>query len=246
MRRNRRGAAQCPPCGSSRLHHHPALAADPEAAHRRGIEGALPISLWDERGPDEIAHPGCACERLVVCRTPLPAEGRARERRQLIAAAEQKLDGIVAATKRLWRPRKSRWWIDSRRGGRWPARKRRSALPGRAPTKVCRFPRCPYQIAEASAPWDDASTPHCVEWHERGAFAPVLFVEERREPPRGLPLRHERSPTSRQGGVRVPRKPYPSGRCRRRRRRCRMTCTDAIRTPRPLSGGQCRAHPPAR
>ena len=139
VRRNRRGAAQCPPCGSSRLHHHPALAADPESGRRRGIEGALPISLLDERGPDEIAHPGCACERLVVCRSPLPAEGRARERRQLIAAAEQQLDGIVAATKRLWRPRKSRWWIDSRRGGRGRLESGEALFRGEHPRKFAVF-----------------------------------------------------------------------------------------------------------
>jgi hypothetical protein len=103
------------------------------------VEGALKghcrFRYWMSAARMKLPKPGCACERLVVCRSPLPAEGRARERRQLIAAAEQQLDGIVAATKRLWRPRKSRRWIDSRRGGRGRLESGEALFRGEHPRK---------------------------------------------------------------------------------------------------------------
>lgn len=66
--------------------------------------GVLQMSLFDERDLAEVRHPDYAGERLVVCRNPLLAEERARKREELIAAAEKKLDQIVAATERQRQP----------------------------------------------------------------------------------------------------------------------------------------------
>jgi transposase len=70
-------------------------------------DGVLQMSLFDERDLAEIAHPDYPGERLIVCRNPLLAEERARKRQELLAAAEQKLDQIVAATQRPRRAVKS-------------------------------------------------------------------------------------------------------------------------------------------
>lgn len=43
-------------------------------------------------------------ERLIVCRNPRLAEDRARKRRELLAAAERKIETIAAATRRPRRP----------------------------------------------------------------------------------------------------------------------------------------------
>ena len=61
-------------------------------------DGVLQMSLFDERDLAEVQHPDYVGERLVVCRNPLLAEERARKRQELMAAAEKKLDQIVAAT----------------------------------------------------------------------------------------------------------------------------------------------------
>src|SRR5574338_146397 len=69
-------------------------------------DGALQLSLFDDRDLAEITHPDYLGERLVVCRNPLLAEERKRKRQELIAAAEKKWTGIVAATKRQRQPLK--------------------------------------------------------------------------------------------------------------------------------------------
>lgn len=69
-------------------------------------EGALQMSLFDERDLAEIRHPDYPGERLVVCRNPLLAGERARQRKELIEAAEKKLELIVTATRRKRRPLK--------------------------------------------------------------------------------------------------------------------------------------------
>jgi transposase len=69
-------------------------------------DGVLQMSLFDERDLAEVTHPDYAGERLIVCRNPLLAEERARKRRELITAAEKKLDQIVAATQRQRQPLK--------------------------------------------------------------------------------------------------------------------------------------------
>jgi len=67
-------------------------------------DGALQLSLFDQTDLAEITHPDYPGERLVVCRNPLLAAERARKREDMMAAAEQKLAAIAAATRRPQRP----------------------------------------------------------------------------------------------------------------------------------------------
>jgi hypothetical protein len=73
-------------------------------------DGTLQLSLFDQTDLAEISHPDYPGERLVVCRTPLLDEERARQREDLLAATEKKLEAIAAATRRLQRP-----WRDAKR-----------------------------------------------------------------------------------------------------------------------------------
>lgn len=67
-------------------------------------DGALQMSLFDERDLGEITHPGYPGERLIACRNPFLADERKRKRAELLTATERKLDKIVAATRRGRRP----------------------------------------------------------------------------------------------------------------------------------------------
>lgn len=67
-------------------------------------DGALQLSLFDERDLAEITHPAYPGERLIVCRNPLLAAERARTREELLQASERDLAKIAAATKRQRRP----------------------------------------------------------------------------------------------------------------------------------------------
>jgi len=62
--------------------------------------GVVQPSLFDERDLAEITAPAYPGERLVACRNPWLAEERARKRKELLAATEEELDRIVAATGR--------------------------------------------------------------------------------------------------------------------------------------------------
>jgi transposase len=66
--------------------------------------GYLQLSLFDQQDLAEISHPDYAGERLIACRNPLLAEERARKRQELLAACEQKLEKVRAATERRPRP----------------------------------------------------------------------------------------------------------------------------------------------
>jgi hypothetical protein len=72
-----------------------ALAAD---------DGPLQMSLFDQQDLVEIAHPDYPGERLIACRNPLLAAQRARKRENLLAATEDELAKIAAATGRAHRP----------------------------------------------------------------------------------------------------------------------------------------------
>src|SRR3990170_1382000 len=63
-------------------------------------EGAIQLSLFDERDLAEISSPQYPGERLIACRNPLLAQERARKREELLKATEKDLDKIVAATGR--------------------------------------------------------------------------------------------------------------------------------------------------
>jgi Transposase DDE domain len=67
-------------------------------------EGALQLSLFDEQNLVEITHPDYPGERLVCCHNPALAHERARKRTELLAATEQELEKIAAATRRGKRP----------------------------------------------------------------------------------------------------------------------------------------------
>ena len=63
-------------------------------------EGALQLSLFDERDLAEISAPEYPGERLIVCRNPVLAQERARKREDLLQATERELAKIAAATRR--------------------------------------------------------------------------------------------------------------------------------------------------
>ena len=67
-------------------------------------EGALQLSLFDERDLAEITAPEYPGERLIVCRNPLLAQERARKREDLLQATERALAPIAAATRRARQP----------------------------------------------------------------------------------------------------------------------------------------------
>ena len=66
--------------------------------------GALQLSLFDQHNLVEITHPDYPGERLVCCHNPALAHERARTRTELLAATEQELAKIAAATARQRRP----------------------------------------------------------------------------------------------------------------------------------------------
>jgi transposase len=67
-------------------------------------DGALQLSLFDERDLAEISHPDYPGERLIACRNPLLAADRARKREELLAATEKELAKIQAQTQRPRKP----------------------------------------------------------------------------------------------------------------------------------------------
>jgi transposase len=68
----------------------------------RGLlaEGALQLSLLDEKNLIEIQSPQYPGERLMVCYNPLLAEERRRKREELLAATEKGLNRIVKEVER--------------------------------------------------------------------------------------------------------------------------------------------------
>jgi transposase len=63
-------------------------------------QGALQLSLFDERDLMEITSSEYPGERLVVCRNPTLAEDRRRRREALLSDTEKELAKIAAATRR--------------------------------------------------------------------------------------------------------------------------------------------------
>src|SRR5512132_2976366 len=66
--------------------------------------GPLQLSLFDERDLADITAPAYPGERLVVCRNPLLAAERRRQRQDLLAATERALSRITAAVARKRAP----------------------------------------------------------------------------------------------------------------------------------------------
>ena len=71
-------------------------------------DGALQLSLFDEKDLAEIVSPDFPGERLVACKNPLLAEERRRKREDLLEATERRLARIAAAINRGKRPLRGR------------------------------------------------------------------------------------------------------------------------------------------
>jgi len=67
-------------------------------------DGALQMSLFDERDIAAITSPDYPGERLIVCRNPDLARERTRKRLDLLAATERHLAAIAAAVSRARKP----------------------------------------------------------------------------------------------------------------------------------------------
>ena len=72
----------------------------PQITQLAAEHGPFQPSLFDERNLIELSSAHFPGERLIVCRNPLLAQERARKRNEMLAATEQDLTKIVAATKR--------------------------------------------------------------------------------------------------------------------------------------------------
>ncbi len=79
-------------------------------------DGALQVSLFDQRDLAEITHPDYPGERLMACFNPLLAEERSRKREDLLQATEKQLEKIAAATRRSQRPLRGKHNIGLRVG----------------------------------------------------------------------------------------------------------------------------------
>jgi transposase len=76
----------------------------------------IQLSLFDARDLAEVTSADYPGERLIVCRNPLLADERARKRKELLAAAERKLDAVVQAVSRVRQPLRGRDRIGLRVG----------------------------------------------------------------------------------------------------------------------------------
>lgn len=63
-------------------------------------QGAVQLSLFDERDLAEVTSDEFPGERLVACRNPLLADERRRKREELLQSTERELEKIVKATRR--------------------------------------------------------------------------------------------------------------------------------------------------
>ena len=79
-------------------------------------QGAIQMSLFDEKDLAEVTSPDFPGERLIVCRNPRLADERARKRNELLEATDKKLDAIVTAVNRRSRPLRGRDTIGLRVG----------------------------------------------------------------------------------------------------------------------------------
>lgn len=86
------------------------------AIRKLAEEGIVQPSLFDEQDLAEVTSPEYPGERLIACKNPYLAEDRARTREELLAATEEELDKIVAATQREKRRLKGKDQIGLRVG----------------------------------------------------------------------------------------------------------------------------------
>ena len=76
----------------------------------------IQLSLFDERDLAEVTSADYPGERLVVCRNPLLAAERARKRKELLAAADKKLEAVAKAVSRKRQPLRGKEQIGLRIG----------------------------------------------------------------------------------------------------------------------------------
>ena len=62
-------------------------------------QGKLEASLFDEYGIGELSSDEDPEQRLIACYNPLMAEGRKREREELLEATEEALQKVMAEVK---------------------------------------------------------------------------------------------------------------------------------------------------
>jgi len=78
--------------------------------------GAIQLSLFDQRDLGEVTSTDYPGERLIVCRNPRLAMDRTRKREELLVATEKQLEEIVRATGRSRRPLRGKDQIGLRVG----------------------------------------------------------------------------------------------------------------------------------
>lgn len=67
-------------------------------------EGAIQLSLFDERDLVQVTHPDYPDERLIVCRNPALADRRAKKREILLQATEKLLATVTKKVERKQKP----------------------------------------------------------------------------------------------------------------------------------------------
>jgi transposase len=114
-------------------------------------ENTIQLSLFDERDLAEVTSTNYPGERLIVCRNPLLADERARKRRELLAAAEKKLDAVVQAVSRAKQPLRGKDQIGLRVGRELKSTKMQKHFELTIEDDSFCYQRCDEQIAEEAA-----------------------------------------------------------------------------------------------
>ena len=111
----------------------------------------IQLSLFDECDLAEVTSDDYPGERLIVCRNPLLADERARKRRELLAAAEKKLDAVVKAVSREKKPLRGKDKIGLRIGRELKSTKMQKHFELTIEDDSFSYERFEKQIAEEAA-----------------------------------------------------------------------------------------------
>lgn len=111
----------------------------------------IQLSLFDERDLAEVTSSEYPDERLVVCRNPLLADERARKRKELLRAAEAKLEAVVKAVSREKQPLRGKDQIGLRVGRDLKDTKMRKHFELTIKDDAFSYRRLDDQIAEEAA-----------------------------------------------------------------------------------------------
>ena len=114
-------------------------------------QNTIQLSLFDERDLAEVTSSDYPDERLVVCRNPLLADERARKRKELLKAAEKKLDAVVKAVSRQKRPLRGKDKIGLRVGRDLKSTKMRKHFELTIEDDSFSYQRLDEQIAEEAS-----------------------------------------------------------------------------------------------